>query len=282
MNPEPERVSGLYATSALQSDDLELKNTMANFSDIVNRVQLHKCTAYCQRRKKGAAEGEKHCRFYFTRAHRERGVVSKEHNPNQRSFIPAANDSQLNPYSRLVSMVWRTNMDISPCASMHAVLTYIAKYASKEEKATTPYRDIMRRVLPRVSSERSFLSFVALMFNQLIQERDWSSQEVAHLLQGLPLAEGSRTQLFLDCRAKKQQQTNVTLDEGAEEGMRQGLSLYDKYGRRAPRFEDVSLFEYISRHNLSRLDRVRPIVNDYEWRVISYFQRYSSSHLDQL
>ena len=126
VNPEPERISGLYATSALQSDDLELKNTMANLSDIVNRVQLHKCNASCQRRKKGAAEGEEYCRFYFPRALRERGVVSKEHNPNHWSFIPATNDSRLNPYNRLVSMAWRANTDISPCTSMHAVCERIS------------------------------------------------------------------------------------------------------------------------------------------------------------
>ena len=225
MNPEPERVTGLYDTSALQSDNLELKKTMADFSDTVNRIQPHKCSPYCQRRKKGAAGDEEYCRFYFPRLHRERGVVSKEHNPNQWSFLAATNDSQMSPYNRLVSMAWRA--DVSPCTSMHAVMTYIAKYASKEEKATTPYRDITRRILPRVSSAKPFLTFVARMLSQLIQERDWSSQEVAHLLQGLPLAKGSRTQISLDCRAKNQQQTNVMLDEGAEEGMRQGQSLYD-------------------------------------------------------
>ena len=280
VNPEPERTTGLYDTSALQSDNLELKNTMANFSDIVNRVQPHRCSPYCQRRKKGAAGDEEYCRFYFPRLHRERGVVSKEHNPNQWSFIAATNDSQMNPYNRLVSMAWRANTDVSPCTSMHAVMTYIAKYASKEEKATTPYRDIMRRVIPRVSSEKPFLSFVARMLNQLIQERDWSSQEVAHLLQGLPLAKGSRTQLSLDCRPKNQQQTSVMLDEGAEEGMRKGQSLYDKYEHRAPRFEDVSLFEYITRHNLTRPSRVCLIPNDRDWRVINYFPRYQANGQD--
>ena len=49
--------------------------------------------------------------------------------------------------NRLVAMAWRANTDVPPCSTIHAVLNDIAKSASKEEKSTTPYKEIMLRVL---------------------------------------------------------------------------------------------------------------------------------------
>ena len=50
----------------------------------------------------------------------------------------------LNQYNPTAILVWRANMDISPCTDLGAVQSYVAKYCSKEETQTASYRDIAK------------------------------------------------------------------------------------------------------------------------------------------
>jgi hypothetical protein len=112
------------------------------------------------------------------------------------TFEAARNDSHMNQFSRLASLCWLANTDFSPCTGIEAVINYAAKYCSKSESQTSTYAEI----LPHVSDRNPMLSFVSKMMNRLIGERDYSAQEVCHLLLGLPLQEDSRVVGSVDCR----------------------------------------------------------------------------------
>ena len=74
------------------------------------------------------------------------------------------------------------NTDIQPPTTLHVVLSYVGKYISKPEKASTSYTELQGQVLPYINDRAPLLSFVSKMLNKLISERDWSAQEVSHLL----------------------------------------------------------------------------------------------------
>ncbi|KAM4060881.1 PIF1-like helicase [Hirsutella rhossiliensis] len=54
-------------------------------------------------------------------------------------FEAARNDSLMNHFNPAIVLGWLANIDISPCTSLQAVITYAAKYCSKSEKKTEPY-----------------------------------------------------------------------------------------------------------------------------------------------
>src|ERR1700719_4534402 len=90
----------------------------------------------------------------------------------------------LNRYSPLFTIGWMANTDIQPATTLIGLVKYVAKYVSKPEKASMAYKDIESQVL-----KSPLLSFTSKM---LVGERDYSAQEVSHILLQLPMSKGSR------------------------------------------------------------------------------------------
>ncbi|EGP82368.1 uncharacterized protein MYCGRDRAFT_97535 [Zymoseptoria tritici IPO323] len=101
--------------TVLQFSSTELTGTQAELADVVNRVQCHIHSGYCQAKKRkvkattgeelGGAEDSDQmgCRFYFPRQQRTEAVIDKDHNAYHLSFIAACNDPDLHHFNRLVS-----------------------------------------------------------------------------------------------------------------------------------------------------------------------------------
>ena len=85
------------------------------------------------------------------------------------------------------------------------MLNYIAKYCSKAEKQTQPYKEMISELIPKVNNSCPMVSLVAKMMNKLIAERDWPAMEVSHPLLDLPLTESSHVIQSVDCRDPRQQ-----------------------------------------------------------------------------
>ncbi|KAH8758769.1 hypothetical protein F5882DRAFT_263196, partial [Hyaloscypha sp. PMI_1271] len=162
--------------------------TVYQLSTLLNRVQRHNCTtAYCLRVKKGApADSMPECHFYAPWQLQEEPSIDKNKNLLHWMFSPARNDERLNSYSRLVAMAWMANTKYRLTLKLY-VLNYIAKYCTKEEKKTATYADLVKEVLPHLNCAKPLLSLVSKTINKLIRERDWSAQEVCHLLLNIPL-----------------------------------------------------------------------------------------------
>ncbi|KAM4062388.1 PIF1-like helicase [Hirsutella rhossiliensis] len=114
-------------------------------------------------------------------------------NPEPQRIQGERNDGQINHYNRLLTVAWLANTDVSPCTSLQQVIDYAAKYCSKSEKKSESFAQIGKALMPRVKDHNPLISFTSKLLNQLVAERDYSKQEVSHLLLGLPLQEGSRT-----------------------------------------------------------------------------------------
>ncbi|KAJ3506470.1 hypothetical protein NM208_g16071 [Fusarium decemcellulare] len=167
----------------------------------------HKCnTKYCLRVRKRAgdlardmegatadieaanvANPERECRFDFPRALRELAVVIRKEGRSYYVFEAARNDSLMNNFNPAIILGWLANIDISPCTSLQAVITYAAKYCSQSKKKTESLARLADQVLPHTSHVQPLLSFSSRLMNKLIAERDYSAQEISYLLLNIPL-----------------------------------------------------------------------------------------------
>ena len=95
--------------------------------------------------------------------------------------------------------------DVNPCTGSRCWNT--SRSTSKPEKKTETYKEIMQRILPSINSNNPILSAVSKIMNQLVGERDWSAQEVSHLLLDLPLVNTSRQFVNVDLRPEDERAT---------------------------------------------------------------------------
>ena len=64
------------------------------------------------------------------------------------------------------------------------------------------------------------------LLNKLVSERDWSAQEVSHILLGLPAQDSSRQVVTLDCRPEEVQNDAITVEEETVTARRSPLRRY--------------------------------------------------------
>ncbi|KAF5132980.1 ATP-dependent DNA helicase PIF1 [Metarhizium anisopliae] len=290
INPEPSRTVPQGEGNPLSVDPLSVEMTFLRLSQIVNRCQPHKCnTTYCLRARKrtsdlardmegaaadieaaNAANPEKECRFNFPRALRELAAVIRKEGKSYHVFEAARNDNLMNHFNPAIILGWLANIDISPCTSLQAVMTYAAKYCSKSEKKTEPYCKLADQVLPHTTHLQPLLSFSSRLMNKLIAERDYSAQEISHLLLNIPLQEGTRMVVSVDCRPLEQHARSYRVDEDINET----IGNYRKYLERNEQYEDVTYLEYLQSYNLKTWRRLAAQAKK---RVLSYFPRYRST-----
>lgn len=179
----------------------------------------------------------------------------------------------MNQYNPTASLAWRANMDISPCTDLAAVQSYVAKYCSKEETQSASYRDIARSLAPYVSDTQPALSFATKIINRFIGERDWSAQEVSHILFGVPLHSGSRQVLHFDCRPENELAQIMEFDADGNEQL-SGKPILEKYKERRADYESATLFEFLSTFEHAARSVHKPRSNA-RARAIVYQPQYS-------
>lgn len=94
-------------------------------------------------------------------------------------------------------MIWRANTDVTAVLSIHAVLSYIAKYVAKEEKASNNFKDITNQLNITDVKNEKISEIISNYLMNSISERDYSAQEVHHLLMGYSLTNYSRNFVIL-------------------------------------------------------------------------------------
>lgn len=125
------------------------------------------------------------------------------------------------------------------------------------------------------------LSFATKIVNRLIGERDWSAQEVSHLLFGIPLFSSSRQVITFDCRPEQDIGTIVDLDD--DNPSNAGKPILQKYKERRNEYADTTLLKFLRsfEHGSRKVHKPRPKSKD---RVIVYQPRYKpqANHPDYL
>jgi hypothetical protein len=134
------------------------------------------------------------------------------------------------------------------------------------------------QVLKHVNDRRPALSFVAKMLIRLLIERDWSAQEISHILLQLPLQSSTRDYVSLNCRPDKDQSQAISIEDGEASISR---SPNRKYRDRLTdtkgglHLQDVSLFQWLRVYNFEGKSQWKSRSKALQ-RVINYYPEYSS------
>ena len=112
------------------------------------------------------------------------------------------------------------------------------------------------------------------LLNKLVSERDWSAQEVSHILLGLPAQDSSRQVVTLDCRPEEVQNDAITVEEETVTARRSPLRRYqDRLTDQVNQaLTGVTLFDWLRTWNWITWT-LRPRA---PLRLINYFPQYSS------
>lgn len=198
---------------------------------LLTMTQRHTmCGSHCLRRDRRT--GRMTCRFGYPKALRETSTLIQENGIWK--FEPKRNDEQLQRYNKFISMLWRANIDFSPIVSKDAMLNYIAKYASKHEVACEAYTDILGRIISHVDPNLPAATAVRQLLIASIAERDFSKQEVMHLLLGLPLYRCSRS--FVTVNLKENWRS---VDQPST------ATLINRYAQRPGQMSNLTLFDFV-------------------------------------
>jgi len=204
---------------------------------LLSAVQRHsRCGAYCLRRKRGSRMMV--CRFGFPIE--VEPVSTLRLDAGSWKFIPKRNDSLLQRYNRFVTQVWRGNTDFMAITSKDAVINYISKYASKGEHASDAFSDILQRLLRRSPDETPASTLVRKLLVSSVAERNYSAQEVMHLLMGWPLYHSSRSVILVSLREEWQR-----VGEDARS------TLVSHYSNRDVSLAGISLFQYAKNYRVA-------------------------------
>lgn len=239
-------------------------NSLQELAEVINCCQRHtKCSQnYCLRKQKETKEAV--CRFNFPRNLQKKPDVNNEANQRWQTFAPSRNDPLLNNYNPTFTMGWLANIDVSPCTDQKALLYYVAKYCTKAETKTVKLDQLMKDILPHISSKNPMCSLVVKFMNKLIGERDISAQEACHLLLQLNLTSSSRSVGNMNVRPRDQLRRDLPhIDKG---NSKPEDTYLERYCQRAEKMETLTLYQIHALYNWSsRLGfnlrtRVKPIV----------------------
>ena len=273
MHPQPIPTQILDERSILSLSFDDMKWTFGELSEIMTRCHIHRCMpVYCLMWHK--KDKKMVCRFNAPwPAPVDSPSLTQVPGKSYYQFEPVRNHARLGPYNRTIALGWRANTNVQPCTSLDGVVAYTGKYASKWETTSGSYKDLADKLMGSLNPDKPMHSFMQKLMNKLVGERNWSSQEINHIMFGLPLLHCSRQFVDLDCRPDDDKLDAYHFQAGdSEDGLKRGKSILDKYIER-PQLEGVSLYVFLLNFTHRKPFKARPRAKD---RIVSYFPRYKA------
>src|SRR5699024_4365436 len=196
------------------------------------------------------------CRFKFPIPVRERSAV--EYKDGRLEFFPRRNDTLMGRFNAFVTHVWRANTDVSAITDKETVTFYIAKYASKVEKSSKDFLELMRAILARTADDSPAKRLISSLVIKTVGDRDYSAQEVMHILFGWPMYGKTREFVVLNFGDGAWQTINI---DPNDDSIRQGRSMIEKYRDRPtedPRgqidWNNMTLLHFAKNHYTRRVN----------------------------
>ena len=190
----PRHDIGLSHPSRENFSDINKNELMNDLIYLLNRLQRHTVHGkHCMRYKYKSKDFT--CRFNFPQPLREKSSI--DNSDGYLRYHPKRNDPLLQRYNPVVTSIWRANTDFSPIVSEKAVYYYIANYASKSEKISKDLQECLKEICNSMSDNLHAKTAIQKLFISTLCERDYSAQEVIHLLMSWPLYHSSRTYITL-------------------------------------------------------------------------------------
>ena len=169
---------------------LDVSDIEQDYNDLVNTVERHtKCNAaYCLRKKTG--QNQLQCRFNYPRPIQLQTTIEFEELTNKRIRAKVAtkrNDPLINSHNKSLLQYWRANVDVQTIVDIEDCVRYMTKYAAKAETKSQTAKQIFKTCVSKLSPTSQTCNVVRSAMIKSIGERDFSAQETAHMLLGLPL-----------------------------------------------------------------------------------------------
>ena len=175
------------------------ENHNPELHQLVNKYQRHKCSGYCQQRKKAKGTFITYCRFGYPRQACESATLRSMDeclNSSHRQMYRLPRSPQeirINNYNPLLLMLWKANMDIQFIGeSSLAVAQYVTGYVTKAEKSN------MQEIWQEVSSHQTVYSKLWSFGVSYLCSRECGLYEASDLLLGDHLCEKSVTIKWVD------------------------------------------------------------------------------------
>lgn len=234
----------------------------SDYHDLVNSVQRHsRCSpAYCLRHKAGQETPT--CRCNFPRELCEVSDIHFEELSNctvRATLSTKRNDPRLNSHQRLMLQNWRANVDLQIIIDVEACARYMAKYAAKGEPKSMSATAIFATCVGKLSDHHNPLTALRSSMLRVVGERDFSAQETAHMLKGLPLYSCTYSFVCISLDGSCAIQTEaIDQDDQTAQQAATNLSLFDCYANRAkydstfPGITLLNLCTFVARYTLYR------------------------------
>lgn len=241
------------------SSDIGDTDHLDDYIKLINHFQRHtKHTKYCY--KKNTAE--KKCRFNFPKPLVDKSTLELNPSSNQYEFISKRNDELMNPHSRFITELWCANHDLQNIVSLHAVLTYVAKYTAKSENKSDDLNSFIKLLLNNDGIYKEFK--VSTLVNKILMknlvQRDYSAQETCFFLMGYKFFQSSRSFLTIDLPFGQDPfvllnifpHSNSNNTDDQPNSTQTNFSIrkrnyLDEYSNRPVKYEDWNLVKYFSK-----------------------------------
>ncbi|KAK3921567.1 LOW QUALITY PROTEIN: putative LRR receptor-like serine/threonine-protein kinase [Frankliniella fusca] len=246
----------------------EVQDKNEDIAALVNTVQRHKCSLRCLKKisSKSKKEPNLTCRHNFPHKLQEESSIER----NARGhfeFFPKRNDPNINKYMEFILTTYRANHDPTPILPYDGFVRYISKYTSKGEIKSEDLIKILKTVVFRSDAHETVKSVIHKIFVNLAADRDYSFQEVIHLLKGHKLYKSSRSFLVLNLSVSeweaKGDLSDLSYEEKTPDKNIDSLTLYSK---RPVKFEKMNLvtamkwfnLKTFKKYNKERIVRITP------------------------
>ena len=158
---------------------------------LVTRYQMHKCSAYCKRRRKLGSTFVTRCRFQFPRKACEAASLnSVEDSLKSRKKVynlPRTEEERVNDYNPLLLLLWKANMDLQFTAEASlAIADYASGYVTKAEKSN------IQELWQEIGENRSLYSRLWSFGVRSLRSRECGLYEASDLLLGHHLMKSPR------------------------------------------------------------------------------------------
>ena len=239
------------------------KETDPDLHRLVTRYQMHKCSAYCKRRRKCGRTFITRCRFGFPRQACKTATLNcvDDALKSRRKIyqLPRTElEVRVNDYNPLLLMLWKANVDVQYVAeSSLALAHYVSGYVTKAEKSN------LQDIWHEVSENKSVYSQLWSFGVRSLRSRECGLYEASDLLLGDHLTEKSDAVKWVDVslphkRSRRLKDHRVLEDvakrDPDSEDIFQDNLLDNHYPRRPSDLEGVCLYDFVANYDYCGTD----------------------------
>ena len=239
------------------------KGTDPDLHRLVTRYQMHKCSAYCKRRRKCGRTFITRCRFGFPRQACKTATLNcvDDALKSRRKIyqLPRTElEARVNDYNPLLLMLWKANVDVQYVAeSSLALAHYVSGYVTKAEKSN------LQDIWHEVSENKSVYSQLWSFGVRSLRSRECGLYEASDLLLGDHLTEKSDAVKWVDVslphkRSRRLKDHKVLEDVAkrnpdSEDIFKDNL-LNTHYPRRPSDLEGLCLYDFVANYDYCGTD----------------------------